>query len=349
MAIVCAMVECKFGIPQIEKTIIVARNGETKRLEMTWEFAPPTEVARQLGPLIDAEQLVAEIDEPLGASAPIAFRIARETCTPGTPANDCRAYHAIWQYLRLTGVIRSLRSDGPLFVAAASRRARQDRLRRALICGTADYSMLAYLGHAARQAGAGTHFDVLDLCESTLRINRWYAEQRSLQVTTHATDVFAYTPQQPYDLICTHSFLPWMEYDSRPRLMQRWHDWLAPGGEVCFSNRVDPDVAMAADEDFEGRRRKMSVEFFKRCDELHLALPVGRDQFAELIHQHGERTKHRRHDMPMPVLSSWMESAHLAPELVVRVKDIVANAKDRPSTPVRSEGRPRTWFLARRD
>ena len=319
---------------------------------MAWEFAPPSEVARQLGPLVDAERLVAEIDEPLGTSAPIAFRIARETCTPGTPANDCRAYHAIWQYLRLTGVIRSLRSDGALFVAAAERRARADRLRRVLICGTADYSMLAYLGHAARQAGARTHFDVLDRCESTLRINNWYAEQRGLSVATIASDVFAHAPEQPYDLICTHSFLRWVDREKRPLLMQRWHDWLAPGGEVCFSNRIDPEVVQdrpqAPDQDLDGRMDTMTMEFFKRCDELRVTLPAERDRFAEMIRQYGGRTKHRQYDMPMSALQRWMESASLVPALVVRVKDIVANAKDRASTPVRTEGRPRTWFLVQR-
>jgi hypothetical protein len=315
---------------------------------MAWEFAPPSEVVRQLGQLIDAEQLVAEIDEPLVTSAPIAFRIARETCRQGARANDCRAYHAIWQYLRLTGVIRSLRSDGPLFVAAAARRAREDRLRRVLICGSADYAMLAYLSHAARQAGAKTHFDVLDRCESTLRLNAWYAEQRGLSVSTVATDVFAFAPEHRYDLICTHSFLTWMDYENRPLLMQRWHDWLAPSGELCFSNRLDPEVAMESDRDFEDRRRDMAAEFFTRCDERHVTLPADRDQFADLIHQYGERTKHRRHDMPMSVMSRWMQAANLKAELVVRIKDIVTNANDRASTPVRTETRPRTWFLARR-
>ena len=67
-----------------------------------------------------------------------------------------------------------------------------------------------------------------------------------------------------------------------------------------------------------------------------------------MIRRHGERSKHRRYDMPISVLRRWMESANLAPALVVRVKDIVANAKDRASTPVRTEGRPRTWFLVQR-
>ena len=112
-------------------------------------------LARDLfGPIADADQLANDISEPLAESAPIAFETAMTNCASADELTGCRVYHAIWQYLRLTDVIRAVRVDGPLFAAAVRAQAARTPLRRILISGTADYSMLAYLGHAAKSAGA---------------------------------------------------------------------------------------------------------------------------------------------------------------------------------------------------
>lgn len=301
-----------------------------------------------LGPVEDADRLLEEIAEPLHVSAPIAYAIAHETCQPGEPGDDCRAYHAIWQYLRLTDTIRSVRSDGPLFVAAAERRARTGRLRRVLICGTADYSMLAYLGHAVRRSGAATEFDVLDRCGTTLRMNQWYAERRGLSVRTIAADVMAFEPDRQYDLICAHSFLAWVPSASRPRLVERWHDWLLPEGEVCFSHRIDARNGPPNTKDHKQRVAAMTAEFFDRCRALGLDLPADCDTFADLIRQYGERPLHRQRDLTMGNTLDWLDSAGLRLDLAIPVAGLVASARDRASMPVATEGRPRMWFLARR-
>jgi len=125
------------------------------------------------GPIADADQLASDIAEPLAESAPVAFETAMTACASADDMTGCRAYHAIWQYLRLTDVIRAVRVDGPLFAAAVTAQAARGPLRRILISGTADYSMLAYLGHAAVKAGASPVFDIIDQCATTLRMNEW--------------------------------------------------------------------------------------------------------------------------------------------------------------------------------
>src|SRR5262249_10098924 len=99
------------------------------------------------GSLIGSDALVAELAEPLLESAPIAYRTALQVCPSNCSGADCTAYHAVWQYLRLAGTMRSMRVDGALFVAAAERLARGGGLQRVLISGSADYSMLAHLSH----------------------------------------------------------------------------------------------------------------------------------------------------------------------------------------------------------
>lgn len=317
---------------------------------MLGDLADKAQVVGHLGPLADAEQLVADIAEPLSASAPVAYEIARHNCIANLedPPADCRAYHALWQYLRLTEVIRSLRADGPLFVAVAKRRAEAGRLNRILICGTADYSMLAHLGHGARLGGTTPHIDVIDRCRSTLGINAWYARERGLNVRTIATDVTAFAPDQPYDLICTHSFLSWLPPPERPALLKRWHAWLTPGGEVCFSNRIDPETGYQPDGGHARRSKAMTDEFFAKCDERRIALPADRATFEQLFREYTARAPFRKRDMPMSALRRWLSDAALEPALIARVEDVVSGGPDRASAPIETEGRARMWFLARR-
>ena len=315
---------------------------------MSLAASAATGVANHLGTIADADLLAAEIDEPLAKSAPMAFALARHNCATRGPANDCRAYHAIWQYLRLTGIARSVRSDGPLFVAAAERLARVGRLRRVLVCGTADYSMLAYLGHAARRVEAETSFDVLDHCATTLQLNDWYGKHANLRVRTICADVLAFEPDEPYDLVCTHSFLAWLDYEKREQLVMKWRDWLKPGGELAFSNRIDLLDGPPRSSDHGRRAETMTGEFFQRCTEMNLELPVDRESFRELIRQFCERSLHRRRDMPMETLQNWLGNAGLDLDLAVLAASVVPNNRDRASSPVQEEGRPRVWFLARR-
>src|SRR4051812_48760039 len=92
--------------------------------------ASKSSIDRLVGPLVDAQSLAAELAEPLQESAPIAFATALERC-PHDGA--CQAYHAVWQYLRQADLARSVRVDGPLYVAVADRLARAGLLRRVLI------------------------------------------------------------------------------------------------------------------------------------------------------------------------------------------------------------------------
>ena len=70
-------------------------------------------------------------------SAPHAFATAMAQC-PHDSA--CQVYHALWQYLRLAEIVRSVRVDGPIYAAVAERMARAGQLRRVLITATADFS-----------------------------------------------------------------------------------------------------------------------------------------------------------------------------------------------------------------
>ena len=73
-----------------------------------------------LAPVLASKTLEHQLAEPLLESAPIAFRTAMTGCVPGD-RGSCRAYHAVWQYLRLAGSTRSVKVDGALYVAEVHR------------------------------------------------------------------------------------------------------------------------------------------------------------------------------------------------------------------------------------
>jgi hypothetical protein len=121
--------------------------------------------------------LAERIAEPLLESAPLAFTTAMARCTHDSA---CQVYHALWQYLRIAEIVRSVRVDGPIYAAVAERLARAGQLRRVLITATADYSMLAHVAHGARRAGADVEFSIIDQCATALHLNAWYADRMAL-------------------------------------------------------------------------------------------------------------------------------------------------------------------------
>jgi len=301
-----------------------------------------------LGPIADADQLASEISEPLAESAPIAFEAAMTGCASADELTGCRAYHAIWQYLRLTDAIRAVRVDGPLFAAAVKAQVVRAPLRRILISGTADYSMLAYLGHAAKSVGASPVFDIVDRCATALKMNEWYSVRRGLAVRTILTDVNAYQPMESYDLISTHSFLYWAGAEQRTRLFRNWRSWLAAEGRLCFSNRIEP-ISLPPDAVGSANRvNGMVAEFFRRRTELGLSLPIPDPGFESLIRGYARRPVARVRDLSMQRLQQHFDKAGLLVECALKVTDVVPGHRDKISAPVASEGRPRIWFQARR-
>jgi SAM-dependent methyltransferase len=112
---------------------------------------------------------------------------------------------------------------------------------RVLVSGSADYSMLAHVLHAAREAAVPVVVTVLDQCETPLRLSRWYAERSGFaELTLACADVLAYRPEAPFDLIVTSSFFGYFGPAQRVALFGSYAQMLAPAGRLVFSNRLRP-------------------------------------------------------------------------------------------------------------
>jgi len=307
------------------------------------EVVVKASIDRLVGPLMDARSLTAEIAEPLSESAPIAFETALERC-PSDGA--CRAYHAVWQYLRLANLARSVRVDGPLYVAVAERLARAGQLRRVLIAASADYSMLAHLAHGARRGGADPAFDVVDLCATSLRLNDWYGARSGLRLRTVHSDVLEYDGGEPYDLVCSHSFVHWLPVADRSALFKRWRSQVALEGRICFSNRTWTGHLTFPPDEMERQVDRMASRALEKLEGLGVPLPCDRNRFLELLRGYG----HRRDELPplpMADLECWIAEAGLAIEIAVPAAEVVPESYDRMPGPFSVDRGPRMWFQLR--
>ena len=296
--------------------------------------------------IADADALSDAIAEPLAVSAPVSFATAHALC-PLDEAGGCRSYHAIWQYLRMAGMVRAMRTDGPLYVAAARRLALTGRLRRVLICGAADYSSLAYLAYAARQAGVAPAFDVIDLCQTPLRMVGWYGARHGLAVNAICADATTFDTPHRYDMICAHSLLAAMPHASRPHLFAMWRRHLAPEGRICFSSRINRDEGGAERQSRESRVEAMTREFSQRRHKLGLELPVSEEAFAALIGRYANRGLDRRQGITRAMIRDWCGGHSLALAAEIEPDAVVPNAQDRPALPLERGTHSRWWFEAR--
>ncbi|MGH9203862.1 MAG: class I SAM-dependent methyltransferase, partial [Vicinamibacterales bacterium] len=159
--------------------------------------------------------------------------------------DTCLWYHQIWQYLRLLGVISSIRTNTDFLIASFRACARTGNCRRVLVSATADYSMLAHVKSAYDEEQSALDATVIDRCETSLVLNRWYADRCGIVLATSRADVLEFTTANPFDMVCTHNFLGRFDRESRGRLVARWHELLRPGGVVVTTQRVRPGVATA--------------------------------------------------------------------------------------------------------
>jgi hypothetical protein len=182
-------------------------------------------------------------NEPLAESAPIAWRLAPTLCRedPASGGN-CAWNHGLWQFLRLLGLNTTPEHHADFLKRALEAVVPRDGTVRVLISGTADYSMLAHVLAALRIRHLEARFDVVDLCETPLMLNRWYAEQVAQKIFCWRGDILEYPGEDDYDLICTHSFLGQFSDERRLELFRKWHGLLTRGGTVVTVNRVRATV-----------------------------------------------------------------------------------------------------------
>ena len=178
-------------------------------------------------------------EEPIALSAPLARRLASRLCRKDPASGqDCSWYHGLWQDLRLLGLAATPEQQAAYFLSAFKGLATQQRRLRVLISGAADYSILAHVLWACDKHQLEADVTVVDLCDTPLFLNNWYAEQAGRTIATIRSDVFAYRSELRFDVICSHSFLGQFTPPRRMELVEKWSQLLGPLGTVLTVNRL---------------------------------------------------------------------------------------------------------------
>ncbi len=183
------------------------------------------------------------VEEPLEESAPLALQLAPRFCRKDpVTGEDCAWYHGIWPFLRLTGLASSASQRTEFYDRSIQESCAGSATPRILISGTADTAMLALLLASFKGRSARPAITVLDICETPLRVNRWYAERQACGIETACSDILDYRTPQPFDVVCTDGFLSRFPSARRPALAAKWRELLRPGGRVISTNRLHPDA-----------------------------------------------------------------------------------------------------------
>ncbi|HZN86480.1 MAG TPA: class I SAM-dependent methyltransferase [Burkholderiales bacterium] len=195
--------------------------------------------------------------EDLEQAAALARAQAEALCRrdPRTGIS-CSWHHGFWPTLRLLGLVTEPALHGAFLrrALAAIPAARP----RVLISGTADHALLAQ----ALAAFGARPFDavVLDLCETPLMLNRWFAGRAGFAIETRQSNILDFSDDRPYDAVCTHAFLGNFDPAQRAALAAKWRALLRPGGRVVTVNRLRPGseplwIAFSTDQVWAFRER----------------------------------------------------------------------------------------------
>lgn len=208
------------------------------------------------------------------AQARAAWDIGARLCT------SCGAYHQIWGLMRLSGVVGGTKVDedllGPVLrdIDAAK--------GRILIAGAADAALLQLIVHALPDR----HLEVCiaDRCPAPLAlIDRTETPDR-VSVRTMQLDLRELAEEQRYDLILSHSMLPFVPAPSRAAFLARLRRALAPGGKLVLVLRTSPKpteaAAVAHDEVWFERAMRLFAEHEQLSRFAGPDLPLRLRQYA---------------------------------------------------------------------
>jgi len=179
--------------------------------------------------------------DPLVESAPLARWIAERLCRDNPVlGGNCAWYHGFWQFLRVMDLVTTPGHQAAFYRSAIARAAPRDRPARVLISGAIDYATLAHVLDGCAAQGATADVTVVDVCDTPLFLNLWYAQRVGARVRTVRCDVVEFEAPGEYDAVCTHSFFGQFSPDRRPALLRRWASLLRPGGSAITVNRLRP-------------------------------------------------------------------------------------------------------------
>lgn len=276
--------------------------------------------------LLRAPPIAAPSDPLLRQSAALARVIAPWLCAPHD-GDGCRDYHAVWQYLRMLGLTRTLERQRGFYHDTLARLAALGGYRRVLVSGTADHALPTYCAAAYEASDASIDLTVLDRCPTPLAVCQWHAALTGRRLATHAADILRWQhPDASFDVICSHSFLGRFRPEQQPALLGVWHGLLRPGGKLLTATRLQGEHRLAAD----GRYSEAQIEALRaQVVALAQGIDAGLDLSPEYLGEMAAAYARTMTDHPprnADMLAAMLENAGLRVDSLV-VEESPANAR----------------------
>jgi SAM-dependent methyltransferase len=242
-------------------------------------------------------------------SAGLLQQVAPLSCcaSPYIDAEECDWYHGYWQYLRLFDMVSSPTWHEGFYADQLRREIVRRNARRILISGSADYTTLAFVLHAARDRLDDVEIHVMDLCDTPLMACRWYAQRVGTKVSTHLADVTRASEADTvengmsgaFDLIVADAFLTRFAPEKAERVVASWSALLRPGGTVVTTVRLHPSNEYADESTLDlefgsGRRVTDPVDDFElrlreRAGLVQDKLPIDLESLSKAGRRYAKR------------------------------------------------------------
>lgn len=183
-----------------------------------------------------------KLHQRLVSSAGVMELLANEHCQGSyLDKENCGWYHASWQYLRILDMVSTPDWHSDFYRDRIQQAKSHMSPRRVLICGTADYGILAHLIAAISPTELERYeIVVLDLCDTPLKICDWFADQIHVNIQTISGNAFELAFRDDwFGLVLTDAFLTRFPWKEKRKVVSEWHRVLAPGGSVITTARVE--------------------------------------------------------------------------------------------------------------
>ena len=243
-----------------------------------------------LEPIIEGTQKFTDLEEPMMITAPLARQLAPVLCKGSYMSKeDCSWYHSSWQYLRIFNLVSTPTWHGKFYLDNLQKLASDQRHPRVLISGSADYSTLAHVLWAYREARARCDISVIDLCETPLLLCKWYAKYVGEEIAAEKQSILDVRGESPFDLITSDAFLTRFDPAERIEVVAKWGSLLRDGGKVITTVRIesrpDADVVKSSPAEVTNFRKRAARE----ANKWRGFLEIPEEDVAELAQRYAER------------------------------------------------------------
>ncbi|MBP2705860.1 class I SAM-dependent methyltransferase [Microbispora sp. RL4-1S] len=179
----------------------------------------------------------------------------------------CDWYHGTWQFLRLLNMVAV-----PPWYEFYSKTLRAILLERpdanVLISAAADFGMFSTLHEAISASGASPTVTLYDICQTPLRATQWYAERYGLTIECLCDNLITSPaiPTGAYDLIVTDEFLTVLKDPDKPLILERWKQFLKPGGTLVTTAMIGGVTTPELREGYAARARRLLDQNPELCE-----------------------------------------------------------------------------------